>query len=231
MMITADRLKLEELRLRYLELINRPEVFPTRANWRFITSNRMHGLAMALYGKYLTAITIDEVDRQDLHDVAIEEFPEYLKAIDRREAVAAVYSDFVTAPDRTVSLIHEAALFDADSIAELIDEGHTDIALRLISAYQSEYTDDDLEAMRRLAKLLDTFPVHGGIFEHKGLFGTSPKYICPAGHVNPPDAQYCTHTGCGLDSRGLTHEQEDNIELLTRRICALQNLINEHEDK
>ena len=51
--ITDEQLKTEELRLRYLELIDKPDVYPTRANWQFITSHAMAGLGSALYRKYL----------------------------------------------------------------------------------------------------------------------------------------------------------------------------------
>lgn len=229
-MISADQLKIEELRLRYLELIGRPEVFPTRANWKFITANRMRGLARALYGKYLTALTIDEVDRQELHDVAIEEFPGYIKAIDRDEAVEAVYSDLYTAPDAACGLIHEAALFDAVEIMRIAEDGDLDMAFRLLTAYKSEYDASDLDPMQRLVDMLDNRPPAGGIREQRGIFGVSEKYICPAGHVNPADAEYCTHSGCGLDARGYTRDQAEAITTLARRTDALRELLKQHID-
>lgn len=230
-MITADQLKIEELRLRYLELIGRPEVFPTRANWRFITANRMRGLARGLYGKYLTALTIDEVDRQELHDVAIEEFPEYIKSIDRCEAVEAVYSDIYTAPDATCGLIRDAGLFDALEIMRLVEDGDLAMAFRLLTAYKSEYDATDLAPMQRLVDMLENRTPTGGIREHRGIFGVSEKYICPSGHTNPPDTEYCTHSGCGLDARGYTREQAEAITTLSRRTDALRELLNEHADQ
>lgn len=225
--IDAGQLKIEELRLKYLDLIERPEVFPTKANWDYIVKSRMHGLARPLYAKYLKALKVDENDRDLLHDTAIEEFPKYLASIDRQEAIDAVYSDLLTATDEAISLIRENSLFDAVKILGLIDNRRPDIALSVIDVYQPSYTEEDLEPMERLENRIDSFPELGTIERRTGIFGVSERYICPDGHSNPSDEEFCQHTGCGKNSRGLTAPQERAVKTFSHRLKALKSLFKE----
>lgn len=225
--VTADRLRAEELRLRYLEIIDRPDVFPTATNWQFIIDNAMTGLGPALYRKYLVAADTDEDDREPLYREALRYFPLYLRAVPRDYAIYTVYSDTVTMPDETLRLIRDAQLFDADSILDLLRAGETDFAFKAIDSYCAEYTEADLCAMRRLASWIDGQPQTGSMEERRGLLGgPSLKYICPRGHVNDSDATFCSHSSCGLDIYGHTERQAAAIEAFRLRLRALENLFN-----
>lgn len=226
MSVSLEDVKIEELRLRYLELLDRPDVYPTRANWEFISSKAMHGLGHLLYHKYLTALTIDDNDREELHDIAIEEFPKFLKSINREEALEVVYSDLSTAPAATLELIKECELFDANYLLNLLDNSELRIVMELIDVYQPSYSDSDVEAMTELRERLEDLPELGFNQEVGGLFGSSLKYICPAGHKNSPDAEFCTHPGCGLNRKGLTKTDINKIDLYDRRVQAVANLIH-----
>lgn len=225
--VTAARLQAEELRLRYLEIIDRPDVFPTATNWQFIIDNAMTGLGPALYRKYLVAADTDEDDLEPLYREALHYFPLYLKAVPRDYAIYTVYSDTVTLPEETLKLIREAQLFDADSILGLLRSGETGFALEAIDSYCAEYTEADLCAMRRLAAWLDSQPQLGCMEERRGLLGgASLKYICPNGHVNDGDVAFCSHSSCGLDIHGRTARQASAIEAFRLRLRALENLFN-----
>lgn len=227
MAVSADDLKIEELRLRYLELIERPDVFPTLANWRFITSHKMRGLGHSLYRKYLQALTVDDTDREELHEIAIAEFPVYIKAIDREEAIDVVYSDLTTAPEATLEIIHEAGLFSAEYLINLLDDGDLSTVMAILDVYQPEYTDNDLEPMAELSQRLHSLPELGGVREVGGLFGSSMKYVCPQGHKNSAEAEYCTHPGCGLNKYGLTKQDNTRLATYTNRVKALKSLLEQ----
>lgn len=223
--ISSDDLRAEELRLRYKEMLGDPSVFPTRANWQYITEHRMHGLATSLYGRYLAAATVGEIDASELHQIALEEFPAFITAIDRAEAVEAVYSDIDSAPAATASLIRQCKLFDAQALSRLIDLGNISFAMDIADTYQPQYTASDLLNMQRLVQKIDNLPENGYIQERPGMFGTSKRFICPNGHSNPADAKYCTHSECRQNARGLTAEQEAAAATLRSRTIALKNLI------
>jgi len=227
MSVTAEELKVEELRLRYLQLIERPDVFPTRANWQFIASHAMRGLGHALYHKYLSALTIDDNDREGLHDIAIEEFPKYLKCIDREEAIEVIYSDLVTAPEASMEIIRELNLFDANYLINMLNYGELSKVMMILDVYQPSYDAHDLEPMKELLERLENLPKVGVIQDVSGLFGSSRKYVCPAGHKNSPDIEYCSHPGCGMNKYGLTKADEAKIQIYRNRVSALDSLLTQ----
>lgn len=224
MTVGYESLKAEELRLRYSELLRDPSVFPTSANWDYIISNRMEGLGDLLYMKYRTARDIDDADRDELHTVAIEKFPLYLKAVDAGYAAEVLYAHMADG-DIVCDLIRGCRLFSARHISDRIEALGDLSVLDVIDAYREEYDDAEYQAMRDLDALLGRLPRLGRVENVRGLLGTSLKYICPAGHVNDSSATYCTHSGCGLDACGVTKKQAEAIGRFRHRLVALGNLI------
>lgn len=223
-MITAQQLKAEELRIQYSRLLEDPGVFPTKTNWDYIIDNRMEGLGHMLLRKYIAALTVDDVDRADLHQVAISEFPRYLQTIPRQYALEVVYGD-TAHPEISRDLIRRCMLFDAIYISNLIDCDEIQLALDVIDVYQPEYSDDDLAPMQRLLSRIDNLSPRGYIERRQGLLGSSMRYICPNGHANDGSAEFCTHSGCGLNARGMTEAQAKAVEIFRRRVDALENLL------
>lgn len=227
MQVSAEELHVEEVRLRYAELLQDESVFPTEANWEYIIKHRMEGLGDDLLEKYIDAMTIGDVDRVDLHNIAINRFHDYLDAVSFRYAVNVVYGN-ISNKEITVDLIRKHRLFDADNLAELIDCGEISMVMDVIDVYKPEYDAGDLEAMQSLLHKIDELPPRGYNEMRKGLFGTALKYICPAGHVNDAATTYCAHAGCGLDKRGFTETQSRALETFRHRIAALKSLLWHH---
>lgn len=225
MIFSARDIKTEELRQRYMELLQRVDVYPTKSNWQYISESGMRGLCRLLYGKYLTALTIDDSDRDTLHDVAVEEFPRYLASVDFQEAIDTIYDDVDTDTGAAVKLIRECGLFDARRLLMLLSQNHMRLVLNVIDVYRREYDETELVAMKRLASALDELPELGRIESRQGIFGRQARYICPAGHTNPADSIYCSH--CGLDICGVSEEDRTNIELFKKRMQALEYLVEE----
>ncbi len=224
--VSADDLKVECLRRKYCDLLSQPEVFPSEENWEFIISYRLHGLGSKLYRKFLVSHLLDEDQRSDYHLSAIRNFPRYLRAVDRADAIATVYSDPLTSAGAFVSLVHECQLFDCEQIGELIDKGYPDLAAELLDAFQPEYDGDTIDAMQFLLSKFDSIPALGSIEIHKGMFKTERRYICPDGHSNPHDAIYCCEAGCGKDIRGLTADNRRAIELFSERVEILREMLD-----
>ncbi|MDE5567689.1 MAG: hypothetical protein K2J12_04520 [Muribaculaceae bacterium] len=224
--VSAQELKLECLRRKYRGLLSQADVFPSEENWKFIISNRLSGLGAGLYRKYLVANLLDEEQRCDYHILAIDNFPRYLRVIERDEALETVYSDSLTDTDAFISLIYDCELFDAGRIGDLIDGGHPDIAAELLEAYQPEYDGDDIDAMQFLRNKFDKLPSLGSIELRKGLFKTERRYICPEGHENPCDSIYCMEEDCGKDIKGLTKANREAIDRFTERIAVLREMLD-----
>ena len=223
--ISCEQLRVEELRMKYEQLLESASVFPTLSNWKFICENRLEGLGHLLFNKYLTSLDLDEFDRDELHQVAIEQFPIYLQSVDRLYALEVVY-EYRNAPERVIiDLIRQCQLFDAARLCELLRQGRVELVMAVLDVYQPEYEVDDLQAMRTLASTIRRLPRLGRVEERRGVFGSGLKYICPNGHANNPDCEYCTLSGCGQNAQGLTADQIKRLELLESRITALTRLL------
>ena len=222
--VAADQLLAGERAMRYMRQLERPEVFPSRANWEYIIENRMGVLAVPLYRKYLMAWLTPEGDRSDYHDLAIEMMPAYVRSIDRGEAVDAVYADVDTASDAALALIIDCQLFDAESIDALLDVAETvPFAADCLEAYQPEYTEADLARMRELLRRFKNLPAIGEVSESRSVFGREVRYICPEGHSNPSNQEFCAQ--CGENIQGLTEAQVAGIERFEQRVEVLGRLL------
>ena len=104
MKVTAQELNAEVLKRKYLRLLENPDIFPSKKNWDFIIENNMHELALPLYKKYLSAISMEESERGTYHNDTVEMFPRYLEYIPRRYAIKALYSDTSTNSKATIEL-------------------------------------------------------------------------------------------------------------------------------
>lgn len=227
--VSADELRTELLQRRYAELLAQPEIFPSQANWDFIIGHALTGIGWALYRKFLVSAVLPEEERRAPNRLALIEFPRYLKSIPRHYAVELVYDDTVSAPEATYRLICDCELFDAPSLAGLIERGEVSLAADLLEAFQPAYSREDLREMRRLSRLLHALPEEGEMADGRGLLRKELRYICPRGHANAAEAEYCTHSGCGLNIYGLTREQTQRIDSFDERIDALAALIDEKE--
>lgn len=163
--VTADELIAAERAERYRQQLDRPDVYPSAANWDYIIAYRMATLAPLLYRKYLMSCLTDEKIRTDYHELALEKFIPYLGAIDRADALDAVYGDVTSAPDSTLELIDRARLFSAPHLLAVLngagvtgsgsgedDDEHDSVAFVVdcLGTYQPEYNAHDLPAMQAL---------------------------------------------------------------------------------
>lgn len=224
--VSSSDLKIENMRRKYSELLAQPEVFPSAENWDFIITNRLEGLGDGLYRKFLVSKLLDWNSRCDYHELAIANFPRYLKVVDRSYALDVVYSDVETAPDAFIDLVENCELFDSGRIASIVDSGNVEVAVELLAAYQPEYDGDSVDAMQFLLNKFRNLPVIGTIEMRSGLFRSERRYICPDGHSNPCDVEFCQNEDCGKDIRGLTEVQRNLIEEFAKRIAILRDMLD-----
>ncbi|MDE6395734.1 MAG: hypothetical protein K2K84_00510 [Muribaculaceae bacterium] len=225
--ITDDELRAACLEERYESRLAFPEVFPSAEQWKYIIEYKMGRLAERLYRKYLVAWLTPKSERTPFHTAAIENMPLYLDAIPRELAIKAVYGDVTSAPDATLALIDECRLFDAKTLSRLIDEGQNSFVADAVNAYQPEYADEDLLLMSDLAIMLQNLQPLGEVRTVRGLFRDETKYVCPNGHANSPDTEYCAEPDCGLDIFGLTEDQHKNISNYSHRVNVLRRLLDD----
>lgn len=221
--VTADELIAAERAERYKIQLQRPDVFPAQTNWQYIIDNRMEMIAPELYRKFLVSWETPDDVRCDYHELAIRHFPEYLGIIDRRMAVATVYSDIQSSPSATIHLITDCRLFDAVQLLRIVKQGNVAFAADCLGAMQPEYDESDVRLLENLYSVISTVRPKGEIRDTRMIFGRETRYICPAGHSNPSDVEYCET--CGLNIYGLNEDQNNAIEDFRSRISVLSRLL------
>lgn len=237
MNIDAETLRAQCLKMQYSRRLVEPEVFPSESEWEYITARAMTGIGSSLYRKYLVSWHLPEDRRTDIHDSALQWFPRYITAVPRDYALSVVYGDISSCPKATIAVIHNALLFDADMLRDIIanDEPQSPpfptgyytltFVVECLSAYQPEYDEGSLESMRELYRdITDPAPI-GHIVDSRSIFGNGTRYECPQGHLNDSTEEYCTQPGCGLNIYGLRQEHEKLISDFAERIDALAALL------
>jgi hypothetical protein len=221
--VSADELIAAERAERYKRQLERPDVFPAAANWQYIIDNRMAIIGRELYRKYLVSWLTPPAERCDYHELALQRFSEFLCAIDRADAVDIVYSDVSSAPEATKGLIADCRLFDALKLYEILHDGDTAFAVECLATFQPEYTESDLQNMQRLSMAIDNLEPLGEVREARSIFGRETKYICPEGHTNSAQQEFCA--SCGLNIFGFNGEQAASIRDFKARVSTLSRLL------
>ena len=226
--VTADALIAAERAERYKVQLDRPDVFPAEQNWEYIIECRMGAIAAHLYRKYLVSWITDPELRTDYHQSALRNFPKYLGVIDRRVAVDTVYSDVTSAPDAALHLIVECRLFDARRLLALLDgdvagEDPAPFVVDCMAAYQPEYSAADFSDMNALYKAVRSLAPIGEMREGRTIFGREVRYICPNGHSNPADHEFCDT--CGVNQYGLNEEQMQCLDAFKTRLSLLSKML------
>ena len=226
MKVTAQELNAEVLKRKYLHLLENPDIFPSKKNWSFIIENNMYELALPLYKKYLTALSIEESERGTYHNDTIEIFPNYLEYIPRRYAIKALYSDTSTNAKASTELAIKLNLFDIDGILDMLDRNEVRAAARMLMAMKPSYDTNDLDDLKDLLDDFLELPELGHYEGNSiGLLSSGERYICPKGHVNKENVEFCTHEGCNLNIKGLTPTEVECIDNYAQRIEILEEML------
>lgn len=235
MTVSAEKLRAACLEQRYAKQLVRPDVYPTAEQWTYITGNFLGGLATRLYRKYLVSWLTPESERTPYHDDTLEYFPVYARTLgdnpeSRQAVIDAVYADITSAPEATLRVVIDAHLFDAPMLLDILHHTPADepdpvpFVARAVVAYQPEYTAADLEDMRLLDDAMANLTPLGQIRTTKNIFREEKKYVCPNGHVNDIEAEFCNHPGCGLNIYGLTRDEAEAIDDYHTRVRILASM-------
>jgi hypothetical protein len=221
--VSADQLIAAERAERYKRQLERPDVFPAASNWQYIIDNRMSLIGRELYRKYLVSWLTPSAERCDYHELALQRFSDYLNAIERKDAVEIVYSDITSAPEATKGLIADCRLFDAKKLYKILNDGDIAFVVDCLDTFQPTYSADDLRNMQRLILAIDNLEPLGEVREARSIFGRETKYICPEGHTNSAQQEFCAT--CGLNINGFTGEQVAVIREFRSRTKTLSGLL------
>jgi uncharacterized protein YbjQ (UPF0145 family) len=218
--VSANALSVELFKERWAT--RNKSLFPKQNELNFIMENGLWELAASLYDYYVIPRTYDEVRPID------EKFPIMLSAMGYNDIVKFIYKDYSSRRSYAYNLIKDNNLFNAESILELLQDNHISEAIELLETEKTEYDDADVKAMENICAFLDNLPKKGKIEEVKGGLLSSKmveKYICPNGHKNDKEYEFCQEYGCGLNIKGLTHEEVNIINTFKDKVRIIKALL------
>ena len=162
-------------------------------------------------------------------EVFYRNFPTFIEIADRDLVAQGMYEAIKSerGSGMAIDTINKYSLFDPKSILSLIRDGYTKRAIAVLGAKKLSYNQCDLKDMEALIEELDHLPNQGKIDVVKGglLTKDEEKYICPSGHKNNPEVEYCNT--CHENIKGLKLEQVKAIETFKNRVLVLKDLLSE----
>ena len=197
-------------------------LFPKQDELNFIMENGLWELAASLYDYYVIPRTYDEVRPID------EKFPIILSAMIYDDIVKFIYKDYSLRRSYAYNLIKNNNLFNAERILELLRNNHISEAIELLETEKLEYDKTDVRVMEDICAFIDNLPDRGKIEEVKGGLLSSKKvekYICPNGHKNDKEFEFCQEYGCGLNIKGLTHKEVNVINTFKDKVRILKSIL------
>lgn len=218
--VSANELSVELFKERWVT--RNKSLFPKQDELNFIMENGLWELAASLYDYYVIPRTYDEVRPID------EKFPIILSAMSYNDIVKFIYKDYSSRRSYAYSLIKDNSLFNAKTILELLQDNHISEAIELLETEKTEYDDADVKAMEDICAFLDNLPEKGKIEEVKGGLLTSKmveKYICPNGHKNDKEYEFCQDYDCGLNIKGLTRNEVNIINTFKDKVRIIKALL------
>ena len=203
------------------------EKLPSQDDWIYLLnfpileiSDKILNLYLANYNKVGNQLTSRE-------NILLTNTPAYFKILDENHSKRVLYSILLERSIPIVELIISNNLFSPSGIIELIKKGKIESALECLKADKNYYSSDDLLLMKEIVSLLDNLKDLGRIGTVKNILGqTKEKYICPDGHHNAKDLEYCYNFECGKNIKGLTHTKVDDIKQFKQKVESLSSILN-----
>ena len=196
-------------------------LLPKQDELDFIMENGLWELAASLYDYYVIR-TYGEERPID------EKFPIILSAMRYDDIVKFIYKDYSLRRSYAYSLIKDNNLFNAERILELLRNNCISEAIELLETEKLEYDKTDVRVMEDICAFIDNLPDRGKIEEAKGGLLSSKKvekYICPNGHKNDKEFEFCQEYGCGLNIKGLTHKEVNVINTFKDKVRILKSIL------
>lgn len=198
-------------------------LLPTQKELNFIMENGLWELSESLYDYYVTPRGgYEEVRPID------EKFPIILSAMSYDDIIKFIYKDYSSRRIYAYTLIKENNLFNGEKILEFLHDNHTSEAIELLETEKNEYNEADAKIMEEICVFVDNLPDKGKIEEVKGGLLSSKmveKYICPNGHKNDKEFEFCQEFNCDLNIKGLTRAEVNIINTFKDKVRIIKTLL------
>lgn len=191
------------------------------SDWDYILTHYMPELAPSLVAGYFL---IPEYSKE----IYMQNLNTYLSSLPYSLCVDAVYPLIEDHLNELMFLVEKHMLFNADKIINYIDKGNIHLVIKLLSVAKEHYNLEDLTKMELIIDKLENLPDKGKIEKViSGIFNKKEEYcyICPNGHKNAKDDEFCSKSDCRLNIKGLTLEEIEIIAKFKNKVEALRDIL------
>lgn len=217
--ISSTKLTIELFKERWMK---RGDTAPLTPELDFIMEHGLWELAPSLYDYYVS-------NRYGEARPIDEKFPLILSVLSYDDAIEFIYKDYEKRYKYAYKLIKSYKLFNAIQVLEILRKD-VSLGIELLETGKKEYNKEDLTGMKEILQFIDNLPDKGKIEMTKsGILSSkmTEMYICPEGHKNEKNVEYCEGNGgyCGLNIKGLKKEQVDIINVFRDKVRILEHLL------
>lgn len=224
--ISHDRLEAEVNRRYIISKLKKADLL-SKDDWIYLFSNPIEEIAESLIIEYLKYYPNSEFQTQEVIDI-LTNTPKYFKILSYENAVKVLYPHIKEKPKAILAIIKENKLLSPENIITLASENSFSLAIECSLCEKEYYSREDLDNMQIILKHFESIPKSGKIELVKSLIGKPrEKYVCPNGHTNDVEVEFCQNDNCGLNIKGLTRNEIQRIKNLRLRIESLKSIFNE----
>lgn len=197
--------------------------------WYFLQQNNIPSLTEKLLEKYLytfdNPISIDSEQKQ----IFSRGITNYFRVLDKDTSINILYDKLIKNPKSVFELINNNNLFSPEKVLWLIEKGEFGVAILCLNINKENYSNTDLSQMSEIIKSFESLVNRGNIKATKSLLGKDKeKYICPNGHTNEIESEFCETLNCAQNIKGLTKGQVEKIDTFKNKVETLSYLFNQN---
>jgi uncharacterized protein YbjQ (UPF0145 family) len=202
---------------------------PTQDDWQFLLNSPIKEIAPIILELYLELNQKFKSDLKDKERFLIANTSNFFGNLEREEATEILYRNIIDSREDCTNIIKSNKLFSPQKVLDLVKDGEIGIAIDCLPINKNYYSKEDLKLMEEIIELLEKLEDYGRFELVKGVLGKAKeKYICPNGHTNNPEVEYCPNPGCGQNIKGLQKSQVDNIKNFEIKTSSLKRVLTEN---
>jgi len=201
----------------------------TQEEWYFLQQNPILNISEKLLTNFLRVYGNTIPKESDNGKILINNITNYFGILENEESINILYEKLIENPIEIFDLIKINNLFSPSKVLSLLEKGEVRAAISCLEINKENYSTNDLSQMSEIIKHLDSLENRGNIKSSKSLLGKDvEKYICPNGHSNNVESEFCESHGCYMNIKGLQREQVEKIKDFKDKVDTLSSLFNKH---
>lgn len=222
--ISNDSLSNEITKRTIIANISR-DILPNQDQWMYLLNNPIKDISENILNHFIHYKTVQNITETEKIKLLLLYTQNYFAVLENDFANQLLYSKLKEKSSTILELIKNNQLFSPYHIREFIVSGDLDIATQYILVDKEIYTKNDYNLMSEIVNLFDNLPDRGKIESVKSMIGKSKdKYICPKGHTNEVDNEFCTSYNCSQNIKGLNQNNLMAINAFKVKVDSLKLL-------